>query len=150
MVTCARQYVVMAQYKLMYPTNMSTSKNKQNLKIYPVTYLKIVLVLAKLRMAPRTIPIPRSSDAFNCKKTGRPQHKHYQTIIYRNQPKETKCTDWFKNCVLHNSIETRKLHELLARAANDGASKFHNRCRIFLKKNRKHVLHVSIYLLKHL
>ena len=31
------------------------------------THLKIVLVLAKLRMAPRTMPIPRSSEAFNCK-----------------------------------------------------------------------------------
>lgn len=30
------------------------------------TYLKIVLVLAKLRMAPRTMPIPLSSEAFNC------------------------------------------------------------------------------------
>ena len=37
----------------------------QKIQIGP--YLKIVLVLAKLRTAPRTIPIPRSSDAFNCK-----------------------------------------------------------------------------------
>ena len=29
--------------------------------------LNIVLVLAKLRIGPRTIPIPLSSDAFNCK-----------------------------------------------------------------------------------
>lgn len=29
-------------------------------------YLKMVLVLAKLKIGPRTTSIPRSSDAFNC------------------------------------------------------------------------------------
>lgn len=32
-------------------------------------YLKMVLVLAKLKIWPRTTSIPRSSDAFNCKIT---------------------------------------------------------------------------------
>lgn len=32
----------------------------------PPTHLKMVLVLAKLRMGPRTMSMPRSSDAFSC------------------------------------------------------------------------------------
>lgn len=35
-------------------------------KCWGPTYLKMVLVLAKLKIGPRTTPIPRSSDAFNC------------------------------------------------------------------------------------
>lgn len=33
----------------------------------PTTYLKIVLVLAKLRMGPRTMSMPRSSEALSWK-----------------------------------------------------------------------------------
>ena len=42
-----------------------------NWESQPGTYLKIVLVLAKLRTAPRTMPIPRSSDAFSCNRMHR-------------------------------------------------------------------------------
>lgn len=38
------------------------------------TYLKMVLVLAKLKIGPRTTSIPRSSDAFNCKITFEKHH----------------------------------------------------------------------------
>jgi len=41
-----------------------TSGDKKQMKAKK-TNLKIVLVLAKLRICPRTTPMPRSSEAFN-------------------------------------------------------------------------------------
>jgi hypothetical protein len=41
------------------------SASSRIISLKPV--LKIVLVLAKLKICPRTMPIPRSSDAFSSK-----------------------------------------------------------------------------------
>ena len=58
-------YHLSPQHNLNNDTKCSPQCNWES---QPGTYLKIVLVLAKLRTAPRTMPIPRSSDAFSCNK----------------------------------------------------------------------------------
>lgn len=47
----------------------------------PTTYLKMVLVLAKLRMGPRTMSIPRSSDALSWRR------RHRAIFVLKDAPK---------------------------------------------------------------
>ena len=63
------------------------SRNTQT-NTQSMTYLKMDCVLAKLRICPRTTPIPRSSDAFNCnRKTRDARHNNHNTWYKSPEPR---------------------------------------------------------------
>lgn len=64
------------------------------LQITP-TYLKMVLVLAKLKIGPRTTSIPRSSDAFNCRVSF---EKHQILLFNGGASEEIRCSEGLTKC----------------------------------------------------
>jgi len=84
------------------------------------SYLKMVLVLAKLRMGPRTTSMPLSSDALSCKPTSNPIRRAACCRGYNNAQRDWTLDPEPWAYLQHHGVELLLLVQLLGTGQDGG------------------------------